>query len=460
MIRHYRGPAILALIIAAYLILAVLYATRVPIWNAPDEPAHYNYIHSIAVGHQLPVLRPGDYNQNLLARLTHEKFPPGESIAALRYESHQPPLYYLLAAPVLAVFQSAPIRSQVVALRLFTTLIGALFIVATYRLARLLFPKSEVAALAAGAFVAFIPQHLFMTAAIDNDALAELMLAVSLIVAIEDVAERGRSRRDLRAGVVVGLSVLTKLVAGVSAVLVVAGLAGAALLAPDRPAAFRQLPLRVARVAGVAFAISGWWFVRNFIVYGLNDPVGLRRHAQVVTGQPLTGHLNLALIRQMALTLFHSFWGQFGWMGIPYSNRTYDVLGSFSALIALGVVLFIWRTLHTRPASGFFLGTELVNSSGIPTILSLPQLIAFGILALEIVVIATGVIFYNLRYLQPQGRYLFPTLPALAIFVVGGVSELFNSRYVGIVLALAGLALYWLCIFSLFSVIGPAFAGS
>jgi 4-amino-4-deoxy-L-arabinose transferase-like glycosyltransferase len=455
-----RRQLLLALIVAGYAVLAVLYATRVPIWNAPDEPAHYNNIYAIAILHQLPVLRPGDYDQALLARLTHDRFPPGESVATLRYESHQPPLYYLLAAPILVVLKGAAIRTQVVALRLFTALIGALFILSTYRLARLLFPKSDVAGLAAAAFVAFIPQHLFMSAAIDNDALAELMLALALIVAIEDVAERGKSRRDVRAGVVVGLAVLTKLVAAVSAVVVVAGILGAAFLSPDRRASFRQAPFRIARIAAVSLVLSGWWFVRNAVIYGIADPVGLRRHAEVVAGQPLTGHLSPAVARQMGLTLFHSFWGQFGWMGIPYADRTYDVLASFSALIFLGILLFTGRALQTRPVGGFFLGTELVTPSGIPTVLSPAQMIALGILALEILLVALGVIFYNLRYLQPQGRYLFPTLPALAVFVVGGVAELFNARYVGVVLALAALALYWLCLFSLFSVIGPAFAAS
>lgn len=457
MIRQFRRRGFLALVLAGYLLLATLYATRVPIWNAPDEPAHYNYIYAIAVEHYLPTLRVGDYDQALLARLTHDKFPPADSVASLRYESHQPPLYYLLASPILAAAQTASLRAQVVSLRLFTVGIGGLLILATYRLTRLLFPRSDVAGLAAAAFVAFVPQHLFMTAAIDNDALAELMLAITMILAIEDVAERGKSQRDVRAGIVVGLAVLTKLVAAVSALLIVAGILGAALLAPERRSALRHAPLRIARVALVSLIVSGWWLVRNLIVYGLGDPFGLRRHAEVVAGQPLTGHLSLGLVRQMGLTLFHSFWGQFGWMGIPYADRTYDVLGGFSALIFLGIILFFWRALTTRPASGFFLGTELVSPSGIPTVYSLAQLIAFAILALEILLVAGGVVFYNLRYLQPQGRYLFPTLPALAIFVVAGIAELFNPRYVGIVLILAGLALYWLGIFSLFSVIGPAF---
>jgi hypothetical protein len=217
------------------------------------------------------------------------------------------------------------------------------------------------------------------------------------------------------------------------------------------------VPARLARAGIVAVALSGWWVVRNEVVYGLKDPFGLRRHAEVVAGQPLTDHLSLGLVRQMGLTLFHSFWGQFGWMGIPYSDRTYDVLASFSAVVALGVALFAWRMLRSRGPAGPTPVAEPIYRAGIPLALSPLQTWALGLLVVEVALVLLGVVFYNLRYLQPQGRYLFPTLPALAIFGVAGVAELFDARYVGLVLALAGLALYWLCIFSLFQVIGPAF---
>jgi len=83
-----------------------------------------------------------------------------------------------------------------------------------------------------------------------------------------------------------------------------------------------------------------------------------------------------------------------------------------------------------------------------------------GLLLLETVLVIVGVVFYNLRYLQPQGRYLFPALPALAVLAVAGIGELIRQEYAGVVLLVAGCALYWLCIFSLFQVILPAFAAS
>lgn len=87
-----------------------------------------------------------------------------------------------------------------------------------------------------------------------------------------------------------------------------------------------------------------------------------------------------------------------------------------------------------------------------------PQRWALALLLAEVLLVALGVVFYNLEYLQPQGRYLFPTLPAVGILAAAGLAELFRDRYVGLALVAFGLALGWLGVFSLFQVIGPAFA--
>lgn len=497
-----RERIILGVILVGYLVLATLYAVRVPIWNAPDEPAHYNFIRRIAVDHQLPILQPGDYDHDRLEQLMHAHFPSDQSIASLRYESHQPPLYYLLGSPVFLLTESAGIRRQVIALRLVTVAIGALVILTTYRLATLVFPRRRSWALAAAAFVAFLPMHLFMSAAIDNDVLVELLLAVVLVILGEDLRQPD-DRHDLQVGVAAGLAALAKLDGGLSAVLILAGFTGAAWRAADRASALRRLPRRLLRAGGVAILLSGWWFVRNLIVYGINDPFGLRRHAQVVVGQPLTEATSIAQLRSMLLTAFHSFWGQFGWMGIPYADRTYDVLAALSLLVALGVALFGWRIVREakgwsvagksqpvlaglsgatpadpaglvaggsadplatpapapvhRPGKAF--GSALRSGAPDELTFSAAERWLLGLLLLEVVLVIVGVVFYNLRYLQPQGRYLFPALPALAIFSVAGIGELIRAEHVGLVLALAGLALYGLCLVSLFQVIGPAFAG-
>ncbi len=50
----------LAFILIAYLILGTAYAFQTPAWQAPDEPAHYNYIQFIVEKRALPILQQGE----------------------------------------------------------------------------------------------------------------------------------------------------------------------------------------------------------------------------------------------------------------------------------------------------------------------------------------------------------------------------------------------------------------
>src|SRR3990172_9221696 len=89
--------SLLGLLLITYLAIAVQYAARTPAWQAPDEPAHYNYVRTIVEEGALPVLRPGDYDQKFNEQFTNPKNTPNLPIEPMRYEFWQPPLYYLLA---------------------------------------------------------------------------------------------------------------------------------------------------------------------------------------------------------------------------------------------------------------------------------------------------------------------------------------------------------------------------
>lgn len=143
-----RGAAtLLALTVAAYLALGVLYAVKTPAWQVPDEPAHYNYVRFVAEQGRLPELVPGDYPHKYLEEIKSRRFPPDMSIDPIRYESHQPPLYYLLAACVYRIARwplSLPIP---LALRLFSLLLGAGALAAGYKVVRAVYPGEPYLAL-------------------------------------------------------------------------------------------------------------------------------------------------------------------------------------------------------------------------------------------------------------------------------------------------------------------------
>ncbi|MFL7791249.1 MAG: ArnT family glycosyltransferase, partial [Anaerolineae bacterium] len=194
---------LLAAIVAAYVVIGALYAAYTPAWQVPDEPAHYNYIRQIAEGQGLPVMEMGDYDQEYLSRLTAEKFPPELSIASVTYEDHQPPLYYLLATPICQISGCA-----VLPLRLLSVVFGAALLVAAFKTIQAIFPTRPEIALMATAFIAFIPQHAAMTAGVNNDTLAELIMACTLWALV--VYLQGKRDRPWHLGLLLAAALLTK----------------------------------------------------------------------------------------------------------------------------------------------------------------------------------------------------------------------------------------------------------
>jgi len=388
---EWLGPGI---ILALYLVLGCLYAVFTPPWQAPDEPAHYNYVRHLAEYGRLPVLHFGDYPQRYLEELKAARFPREMSIAPLCYESWQPPLYYVLAAPLYRLFQG-----DLMALRLFSVLLGGAVVAVAYVMLCDCFPAHRATALGSAAFVAFVPMHLAVCASVNNDVLAELLIVLTAWRAMACIARPERCtgwKWQLHSGILLGLGLLTKLTYYYVALpLLVLGLwwQQRNLLTVVR---------RYAAMWGVALLLAIPWYLRNVALYGWPDLLGKLHHDAVVIGQLRTvDHLAqvgwIAYLQSFLSTTFQSFWGQFGWMAVPMDARTYLLLGILSALAVLGGALALWeRTRRQSCAAGItFLAAWL---------------------ALTVV----GYLYYNVTFVQFQGRYLFPGLVPLGLFAVTG----------------------------------------
>ncbi|MEZ4518983.1 MAG: glycosyltransferase family 39 protein [Chloroflexota bacterium] len=174
------------LVVLGYLVTGTLFAVYTPDWQAPDEPAHYNYVRQLAGG-ALPLMEPGDYDQAYIEAIVGSRFDPALSVDRLTYEDWQPPLYYALQTPVYQLSGGSPL-----ALRLFSVLLGAGVVVLTYFIGRALFPDREWLGLGAAVFVAFLPQHLAVLSSVNNDSLAELIIAALLLLMVIPGGKNGQ----------------------------------------------------------------------------------------------------------------------------------------------------------------------------------------------------------------------------------------------------------------------------
>ena len=455
----------LFVVLALYLVLGVAYAVRTPPWQAPDEPAHLQVIAQLAENGCCPVIAPGDWDQALLGELTSARFAPQllTAIPTIQYEDHQPPLFYLLAMPV---YQAA--GGSLPAVRLLSLVLGAGVVMAAYAAARMLLPAQGWLAVSAAAFTAFVPQHLAMLASANNDAQAELIVALGLLLVIAYL--RGTSERGLAwafagaAAVLVAVFALAALPAGsvapiltgaaalamgaASAVLwrwrgavppaligvalgAVAGLAfltkmNAAFLAgvialavllrwafmPDLTARARLFGfLRDGLLAlVVALALGGIWWARNVQVYGFPDLFGLRAHDAVVVGQLRTADFFAELgvaegLQRFLLTTWHSGWGQLGWMALPLPGWAYVLITGFLAVVGGGWLVRAFR--RERP--------PLDAPARWRRLAWLALVTAAGLVLLQYA-------YYNTVFYQAQGRYLFPALIPVSLAVALGLA--------------------------------------
>ena len=376
----------------------------------------------------LPVLSPGDWDSELLSRLTTHWFPNDYEVDGIRYEGHQPPLYYLLAAPVHRLTLSQPINRQILALRLFSIMLGAVTVVAAFVVAREAAPGRPTLAVLTAATVAFIPMHTAISAAVNNDALANALAAVTLAALMIGLRRGFSDRWAVGLGVLIGALVLTKLTVYVYAPLILGTLLLASRSQPG-PRSWFQVVRWTAIATVVSLLVAGWWVVRNMLLYGPLDPLAMVRHDQIVVGQPRWTSYDLESLDFFFRILFRSFWGMFGWMGVVLDDGFYVLYLVLTILGVVGVMLG-WRgrsalTLQPDPAAGPARGSG-GDGSRHTGLLAWAALLVFGEVA-----------YYNLTFIQPQGRYLFPALVPIAYFLSSGWLRLADGAVSSFLMRLA-----------------------
>jgi 4-amino-4-deoxy-L-arabinose transferase-like glycosyltransferase len=273
-----------------------------------------------------------------------------------------------------------------------------------------IFPDRLHIALGGAAFVALVPQHVAMLAAVNSDALAELLIALCVYQALQLFRSPQPSQRALLSlGVTLGLGLLTKSTVYYTALPIVT----AALILHTRRHVSRIT--QYALVFVPAFTLGALFWLRNLGIYGGLDILGLARHNAIVVGQTttvewITKYGFGGLLSEGLMKTFHSFWGQFGWMAVPMPDSTYLILGALSALALVGWGWWLIERCRRQEARGKRQDAGCIGPHG-------------SLLTLLVVLTLGGFIYYNLTFVQHQGRYLFPALIPIGLGFTLGIDQ-------------------------------------
>lgn len=430
----------LAVLLMLYLVLAIGNSLVTPIYEPTDEIRHFRYVRHLAVYRALPI----------------------QSADGPRAQSHHPPLYYALGAlaswwvPISqevyyepprnphwtsqyeevsvdnknqyihGTEEDLPYRGVALAVHLvrgLSVLIGLGAVWLTFQLGRETFPDRPAFALGGAAIVAFNPQFLHLSGAVGNDVPAALWGAAVLLTCVRLVRRGPALHRDIVLGILFGLALLTKLHLLALAVPVGVGY----VIVGWRSRRWQTLVRGGAVILLLTALISGWWFWRNYALYG--DPTGMTKVNELWEGRSPTG--NWWALWQGLPHLWSSLWGRFGYGQIPLHRGAYTGLLAFCLLGLTG---------HLVPrASG--------DRSAPLLVLAVVPLVYLFVVCYYILIQPAGA----------MGRFLFPALPAFALLTISGLGRCFPRSWdeaigLSVTVGMAALAIY-----ALVGVLGPAF---
>lgn len=412
-----EGLAVAAILLL-FLLCGVWYSLAVPPFETPDEIHHYAFARHLSQGNRLPVQ-------------TVEGSGPWE------HEGTQAPLYYFLLGRLIAgidqsdfdsvnginphanlgdplfagnknyILYSAvdrPLTGAILAVhigRWFSLALMSGTLLLIYAIARLAFPHSRSLPLLVLLTVAAIPQIQFISATVSNDNMVILWSTAGIfwlarLMAREDKIPIRWYEWGILGGII-GLAALSKL-PGLGLI----PLAGVVILGLAWLRRDRWLPLRaLIPVALPILLIAGWWYGRNYLLYG--EWLGVDQLLSI-NGQR-TALPTLAQWWGELRGVRYSFWGLFGWFSILMPNFIYTLLDGISILALFGVVAAQmrgwrqdgWARLQ-RPEARIHL------------------------LLLLWAAMLVALLFYWLTFATSgQGRLLFPAIAAFGVFLWMGI---------------------------------------
>ncbi len=366
-----KKPITLWFVLGLFVLVGILYSATIPIFEASDEVWHYPMVDYIADYWALPV----------------QPLEPGQSSGPWRQEGSQPPLYYALGAaltfwidrsdfeqvrtmnPHVSAGEVTPDRSNlnlvlhnpdlerfpwkgtalaVHIVRFLSVGLGAWAILLTWSLIRELFPDTAWMAVVSAAIHAFTPMYLFISSTVNNDNLIvplstlSLLWMIRMIKSAPELTSRQHLWRHATLGLVLGLAMLTKATGIGLLPLAAATVFWEAWRLPANKSLQKRTWFFVKSLGVMAIpllAVSGWWFYRNYRLYG--DWLGLNAFYAVLGTRDIPASLSQLWGERFSFAA--GYWGNFGGLTINLPDWIYHILNGVAIIAVIGLVARLAR---------------------------------------------------------------------------------------------------------------------
>lgn len=415
----------------------VVYVLITPPFESPDEYLHLDYINFVSTYKALPNQYIGIENPDLFIG-----------------QGHQHPLYYILMSiPVYLFTAKERIRyehpsainknwigglrdrnqySEVFPngnekflfyfIRFFSTIFSIVNLYFIFKISAL-FLENTFAKLLPVIIAASLPQFQFISSVINNDAMLNLLVTVSLYYLVIIIKYPRITRFYIYAAIFIATGILVK---KTGLFILPCAIVTMIYLSIINHKSDRKIILKNSIFfLMIALIISSFIFLRNYFLYGelLAYTMEKSTMMQFVEVKSLFSYY---FIQPFSTGMFNSFIGVFGWMNIPLPRY-----------IEIFYLLFF--------ASGFIYALYMLLRNKDPKM---------SFLYLTILACLVGIVYFNLTFTQYQGRYMFPVLSAICVVSSYGINNFCNTfKYSFIKKYIVVIALVMIFIFDIIGVV-------
>jgi 4-amino-4-deoxy-L-arabinose transferase-like glycosyltransferase len=403
-----ENPLGLPLLLVTAFALILVWMAVVPFDRGPDEAEHYRVAHFIYANGRLPVFAPDGDMYGYVVNAEE---------AFISYAS-LPGFNYIVAALAMRITPGDDPYAHLYAARLVSAIAVVLTVFLAYCTVRLLYPERRSLAGTTALLLAFIPQVSFTGAYVNQDSYTMAACSWVIYILLSGWRNGWTLTRAAWLGVALGLVLLGRLNGYVLlpfAILV-------ALYSLRGGAGFVLVRLSV--TGALAALVSGWWFVRSYLQTG--DPIGIRANLETWrTLAPLRRaprELGVSpteiLSGDTPALVFRTFWGTFGQLEVYYLWPYYVLFGALTLGAVVGLLCAFLRWLiGTRYVTKSATAADAQGPDFRPEALALLSALAIGMIAL---------VFWQAwaTSFATQGRYIFPAIVPLALFLALGIESL------------------------------------
>ncbi|MBU1628378.1 glycosyltransferase family 39 protein, partial [bacterium] len=323
--------------------------------------------------------------------------------------SQHPPFYYLTASLIYILLNNRDIYTIAYIIRLLSVIYGMLTIYFSYLIAKSLFPDNRYMYLGIPTFISFCSSFTYHTSVINNDTLVNLLYAILIYLILEKMKSPKKLHLSIIIGIISGIGMITKMTYIPAVIAVVAVWLTSSRLRPHRR--FIKELILIFMIVGF---ISGWWYYRNYSLYGTFFTVATHVKADPRLNT-ITNRLNAA---QILSDPDIRNWYLYSWLQIGKDVVVHNIYLVMYILAAVGLIIMLYK---------YFVFKDINIRKSISDMMPIITLFLIHILVFNYMIIGSAINFGIIRGIH--GRYFHSVIVPFALLILVGIDNFPAKRW-------------------------------